>query len=128
MKTIAPGTTHVMNTVASPDTSAEKYGNMGFPVLATPALVGLFEKATIELLRDYLEADEGSVGTKVSIEHLAATPLGMKVSVTAKLATVDRKRLVFELEAKDEKRLIGRCSHERYLVNLPAFISKLDAV
>lgn len=127
MKPIAEGQSHTEVTEVEAVHSADRYGNVGFPVLATPALVGLFEKATIGLLRPFLDSNEGSVGTKVAIDHLAATPLGWKVTISARLTKVDRKRLVFELEASDQKEVIARCTHERYLVQLPGFLEKLEA-
>lgn len=127
MKPIQEGQTHTESMDIEAAFSAERYGNAGFPVLATPALVGMFEKAAIGLLRPFMDDRDGSVGTKVSIEHLAPTPLGWKVAVVARLVKIDRKRLVFELEAHDNKELIARCMHERYLVQLPGFLDKLQA-
>lgn len=127
MKTITEGLTYTETVEVGAAQSAENYGNSGFPVLATPALVGLLEKAAISLVRPYVESDEGSVGTMVSIEHLAATPIGCKVDIDVRLVTVDRKRLVFELQARDAQGLIARCTHQRYVVQVPAFLDKLRA-
>ncbi len=67
-----------------------------------------------------------TVGTHLDVKHLAATPIGMKVSATAKLLEVDKRRLVFEITASDERQLIGKGTHERFIVNSEKFTAKAD--
>ena len=110
--------------VVSESTSAERYGNTGFPVLGTPALVGLFEEAGMAAIAGALAPNEGSVGTRVNVRHLAATPMGEEVRVTAKLVTVDGRRLVFALEAADAVRPIADGEMERFVVDVSRFIAK----
>ncbi|MBV9231337.1 MAG: thioesterase, partial [Chloroflexi bacterium] len=73
--------------------------------------------------------DEGhvTVGTLVNVRHLAATPLGQQVRATAELIEVDGRRLLFNVEAYDEKQKIGEGQHERFIVNLERFLSRITA-
>ncbi len=121
------GLTHTLTVDVTEDLSADRYGNQGFPVLATPALVGLFERCCIEALAPHLEAGRGSVGTHVAIDHLAATPLGFTVSVTCELTAIDKRMLEFKVEASDGVDLIGRAVHRRAIVDLAKFFERLGA-
>ncbi|CAH1688391.1 Fluoroacetyl-CoA thioesterase [Hyphomicrobiales bacterium] len=116
---------HKSTFVVTPEMSAEQHGNAGFPVLATPALLGLFEKAAIAAMADRLSAGEGSVGTGASLQHLAATPLGQTVTITARITATEGKRVSFTLEAHDEQEKIGTCTHERFVVDIARFVDRL---
>lgn len=105
--------------------SAEQHGNAGFPVLATPALLGLFERAAIAALASELGDGEGSVGTSANLKHLAATPIGQTVVITASLTESDGKRRRFVMKAKDEAETIAECDHERFIVNVAKFTDRL---
>jgi predicted thioesterase len=104
--------------------SAEAYGNAGFPVLGTPALIGLCEEAGIKAIASAIGPSEGSVGTKINVAHLAATPLGEEVHVRVRLVEVDGRRLVFELEARDAARPILTGEMERFVVDVSRFMAK----
>ena len=114
-----------INRVVGASMSAEAYGNTGFPVFGTPALIGLCEEAGIRAVASALGPNEGTVGTKITIEHLAATPLGEEVRVHARLVEVDGRRLVFELDASDTARPILKGQMERFLVDVPRFMAKV---
>lgn len=109
------------------DNMADKMGNAGVRVLATPMLVALMEQAAVDALTPYLAPDEGSVGTRIDIAHLAATPEGMTVRAVAELTEISGKRLTFTVEAFDDREKVGEGRHERYLVNLPKFLAKVAA-
>jgi fluoroacetyl-CoA thioesterase len=95
-------------------------------VLATGYMVGLFEWACIQALNPHLDwPDEQTVGTHIDVSHMAATPPGFNVTVTVKLTEVDRRRLVFEIEAHDGADLIGRGRHERFVIDKENFDAKL---
>ena len=107
-----------------PEITADRFGNAGAHVFATPMLIALLEEAAIGCVEPLLDADEGTVGTLVNVQHLAATPVGMTITVRARLAEVDRRRLVFEVEASDEVETIARGTHERFLVeSMPDFLA-----
>lgn len=106
----------------TPEVTAVAYGNEGVEVLATPALVGFCEGASLTCMADAVGEGQATVGTLVNIRHLAATPLGMKFWVTAKLVEIDRRRYVFEVEARDEKDVILTGTHERFIISLQKFL------
>jgi fluoroacetyl-CoA thioesterase len=67
------------------------------------------------------------VGTHLEIDHLAATPVGMTVTVRARLETIDRRRLAFIIEAHDGRELVARGRHERFVVDLKRFLQTVAA-
>jgi predicted thioesterase len=105
---------------------ASHVGSGSEPVFATPQLVLLIEKAAVAALADHLPAGQTSVGTRLDVSHMAATPMGMEVSATARLTTVEGRKLVFEVEAMDARELIAKGSHTRYLVDASTFTSRAN--
>jgi fluoroacetyl-CoA thioesterase len=99
------------------DVTADHFGNSGVYVFATPALIALLEETAIVCVKDFLAPGHGTVGTRVDVQHLAATPVGMKIRSRATLVEIDGRRLVFEVEADDEREPIARGRHERFIVN-----------
>jgi len=87
-------------------------------VYATPMLVRDIEVTCRELLLGHLEPGEDSVGTRVEIDHLAATLLGMKVSITATLAELKGRAVVFDVVATDGVDTICRGRHARFIANV----------
>lgn len=85
-------------------------------VVATPELVRFMEKAAMAALEKHLGPDETSVGTKVSLTHMAGTPKGMRVEARARLVERDRRRCVFQVEIHDEVELVARGTNERFIV------------
>ena len=95
-------------------------------VLATAYLIGLFEWTCIQALLPHLEwPGEQTVGTRIDIDHIAATPVGFKVRLKARLVEVDRRRLLFEVEAHDGVDTISRGRHERFVIDKTGFDAKL---
>jgi predicted thioesterase len=101
--------------------TADRYGNEGLDVLATPALVGLFEQAAMRALDGVLDVGEGSVGSLVEIIHLAPTPAGAEVTARARLTRVDGREAWFELEAEDARETVARGRHSRVVVDRARF-------
>lgn len=89
----------------------------GVRVLSTPALIMLLEQAAQGAIAPCLGGDQISVGSRVELQHLAATPAGHEVVARARLTQVDGRRLVFELEADDPFERIGAGMHERYVLD-----------
>lgn len=106
--------------------SAKLMGSGLLDVYATPCLVAFVEKTCWFSISDYLEEGQTTVGTKMEIAHLKATPLGMEVSCTSELVEVDRKRLVFSFEVWDEIDLISKGVHERFIVEADKFQKVTD--
>ena len=122
---LIPGLTGEASVLVSDANTAEMFGNAGAKVYATPMLVALMEQAAIAAIRPLLSPTEGSVGTKIEMSHLAATPVGMQVTACANLVEVTGKRLVFDVVASDDKEVVGKCRHERYIVSdMAAFLAK----
>ena len=107
--------------------TAAKMGSGLAPVYATPCMIALIEGTAAESVETFLEEGQGTVGTKVEVEHLAATPVGMKVRCETELIEVDRKRLLFKAEVYDETGLVGKGQHERYIIDNARFMEKVQA-
>lgn len=107
--------------------SAERFGNAGVRVLATPILCHWFEWASLLAVAESLEPGEATVGTRLSIEHLKATPVGMQVRVEARVTAVEGRRIAFAVEAHDQAELVARGTHERYVVDLQRFLRSVEA-
>jgi predicted thioesterase len=88
-------------------------------------MIALMENAAWRTVAAHLGEGYVTVGTLVNVRHLAATPLGQKVRATAELIEVDGRRLVFKVEAYDERQKIGEGQHERAIVNLDKFLSRI---
>jgi predicted thioesterase len=101
----------------TPELTADRYGNAGVEVFATPALIALLEETAIGCVADALSPGQGTVGTKVEVQHLAATPVGLTVRARAELIEVDGRRLVFSVSAQDDREPIATGTHERFIVN-----------
>jgi predicted thioesterase len=101
-------------------------GDMTIHVLSTPRLIQLMEEAAINAIRDILPSDRLSLGTQIKIKHLSATPLGMKVKAHAILKEVQRNRLLFLVDAYDEKEKVAEGEHERVLVSKEHFNQKIQ--
>ena len=76
-------------------------------VYATPAMIALMEQAAYTSVADELEEGQGSVGTLMNVKHISATPVGMEVTAKSELVEIDGRRLVFQVEAFDERGKIG---------------------
>ena len=85
-------------------------------VYATPRMVSDVEYACRDFLLQHLDPGEDSVGAHVSIDHLAATPLGLTVTIEAKIEEVDRRKVVFAFSVKDPLEQVGRGKHVRFVV------------
>jgi fluoroacetyl-CoA thioesterase len=121
---LVPGMTGEATTVVTPQNTAAAVGSGGVDVFATPMMIGLMEMAALNAVAPYLAEGETTVGTAVHVKHLAATPLGMRVRATARLDRVDGRRLLFTVEAHDEKEKVGEGTHERYIVHLQKFMDR----
>ena len=85
-------------------------------VYATPRMVSDVEYACRDFLLQHLDPGEDSVGARVEIDHLAATPLGLQVTIEAKVAEVDRNKVTFEFSVRDPVEQVGRGKHIRFVV------------
>jgi predicted thioesterase len=115
----------IREVVTDADT-AVALGSGGLPVLATPRLLAWCEAASCRALDGRLPAGSSSVGTSVRLEHLAPSAVGEQVTVVALVATVDGRRIGFEVEATDAAgTVVGRGTVERVVVDDERFLARL---
>jgi len=127
MNELAPGlSAELEHTVTDADT-ASKWGSGLVPVFSTPALVGLMESAAVTALTGHLSPGQTTVGGRIDVRHLAATPVGMQVRARAELTSVEGRKLVFKVQAWDEVELIGQAEHERYVVDEARFLGRIQS-
>jgi fluoroacetyl-CoA thioesterase len=100
----------------------------GENVLSTPSMILEMEETCRLLLKEQVipDAEWDSVGTIVDIRHLAATPVGAEVFLKATVASVDGRKVMFEVEARDKLERVGEGRHERFIINVPRFRAKFD--
>ena len=108
----------------TPELTAEALGSGLLPVFATPAVIALAEETAWKSVAGELEEGQGTVGTRMELSHLAATPVGMAVRCETELAEIDRRKLVFTIEVFDEKEKIAEGRHERFIIDNVKFLAK----
>lgn len=113
-------------TLVTKELTAEVMGSGELAVYATPAMVALMEKTAYQSVASELEAGMGSVGTRMDVKHVAASPVGMKILCKTELTKIDGRKLVFRVEAYDASGLIGEGIHERFIVDNAKFQEKAD--
>jgi len=106
--------------------TAHHVGSGKIKVLATPVMVMLLEEAALKAVEDLLPAGMQTVGTRLDISHIAATPVGMRVVASAEVIEVDVRKLTFKVWAEDDSERIGEGIHERIIVDLARFDSRVD--
>lgn len=121
------GMTGQGETIVTRENTAKTVGSGELDVFATPAMIALMEETAYKSVAGELDAGMGSVGTLMNVKHVAATPVGMKVTCQTELEEVDGRRLVFRVEARDEAGLIGEGVHERFIVENEKFQKKADS-
>ena len=120
-----PGLKSARTLEVTADNTAEALGSGDVPVLATPALLVLAERACVEAIEDDLPAGETSVGTWAEIEHLRAAPIGSTVCAHATLIGHHGRRLEFKVAIDDGEEPIARVSHRRILLDRARFLGRL---
>ena len=127
---LAPGLTYSKTVTVTDELTPAHLRSDPIRVLSTPDMIRLVEQTAIEAVKPHLGPDQTTVGTRVDIAHLAATPVGMSITVTVELTEVDRRRLAFRVEVRDELDEAGRGTHERFIIDgaqrLPRLQAKLD--
>ena len=106
---------------------ASTVGSGDLPVFATPSMVALIERTASESVQPYLEVGTSTVGTKLDVVHSAPTPIGMTVVCDTELVEIDRRRLVFSVKVYDSVGEVGSGTHERFVVDSAAFLSKAES-
>ena len=101
--------------------TAKTMGSGVMDVFATPAMLALMEKTAFMSVAEHLNEGCGTVGTRVEIEHVASSPIGMKITCDSELTAIEGRKLVFKVEA-----LIGKGTHERFIIESEKFQEKTN--
>ena len=113
-------------TVVVQENTAAAVGSGLVPVFATPYMIALMENAAVNALTPYMEENQGTVGTRLDVSHDSATPIGMKVWAEAEVTAVDGKALTFAVTAYDEAGVIGKGTHNRFVITVDRFLAKAE--
>ncbi|HSR02997.1 MAG TPA: thioesterase family protein [Proteiniclasticum sp.] len=120
-----PGMAFEESRIVGKEDTAEFHGSGDLPVYATPSMVALMEYTAKELVKPLLAEGETTVGTRMEISHLKATPVGNKVRAKATLREIHGRKVSFTIEAYDGETLIGQAVHERAVVDRERFMAGL---
>ena len=113
-------------TVVTEHNTANAVGSGLVPVFATPYMIALMENAAVNALTPYMEENQGTVGTRLDVSHDSATPIGMKVWAEAEVTAVDGKAVTFAVTAYDEAGVIGKGTHNRFVITVDRFLAKAE--
>jgi predicted thioesterase len=111
----------------TPEMSATRMGNPGIDVLATPAVVALLDVLAHEVIVPTLGAGEGTVGSRVDIAHLKATPMGMRIKARAEVNAIDGRKVTVKVDLWDDLELVASGIVERVIIDVPRFLAKVQA-
>jgi predicted thioesterase len=124
---LQPGRIGTAALVVAEEHTAPKLGSGRAPVFGSPAMVALIEAAAVACVEDQLADGQETLGIHLDVEHIAATPASLVVTATAELIEVAGRKLVFKVEARDARELIGRGRHTRVIVDSARFRAKVAA-
>jgi predicted thioesterase len=127
MADIPVGTKGESRVLVTSENAISFLGVEGARVLSTPHMIGYMERTCRDTVLPLLEPGHDTVGTQVNVRHLAAAPLGMSVRFTAEVIGVDGRKIDFRVDAWDEKEKIGEGTHERTVINVAKFATRLAA-
>lgn len=115
------------STVVTDAMTAKALGSGGIAVLSTPYMIAMMEGAAVGCAAELLPEGKTSVGVEISVKHLAATPVGMKMTAHAELTGQEGRIMTFRIWAEDECGLIGEGTHTRAMVDEERFLQKIYA-
>jgi predicted thioesterase len=123
---IQPGQQGTATLLVGESQTAPEIGSGRVHVLATPVMINMMEAAALDAIEHLLPEGYQSLGIRLDVTHHAATPVGMRVTATARVLTVEGRRVRFAVEARDEKEVIGGGTHERVIVNVARFDERVQ--
>jgi fluoroacetyl-CoA thioesterase len=127
MHNIQVGTKREVRLLVTSQEAIDFLGLESARVLSTPHLIGYMERTSRDTVLPSLEPGYDTVGTKVNITHLAAAPIGSVVTFTSEITVVQDRRVEFHVAARTEDELIGEGTHERAIINVAKFATRLAA-
>lgn len=125
MTDLTPGLKASASVTVSETNTAATMKSGALSVFATPSMCALMEEAACAAVNKYLEAGNGTVGISLNISHDRPTASGDTVQATAVLTAVNGRKLTFDVSASDSNGIIGKGTHERFIINNEKFMSKL---
>jgi predicted thioesterase len=127
MANIPIGTSGEEKLLVTNEVAINFLGNEGARVLSTPHMIGFMERTCRNTVLPLLDPGYDTVGTHVNVAHLAAAPMGTTVTFRAEVTKVGERRVEFRVEAWDETEKIGEGTHERTIINVAKFATKMAA-
>ncbi len=127
MDKITSGMTGTATMVVGTNDTAPRVGSGKIAVLATPVMINLIEEAALAAIEDALPEGMQSLGTHLDVSHIAATPVGMRVTAQAKVILVEGRKVELEVSAEDETDVIGKGRHSRVVVSAERFKARVNA-
>ena len=124
---LKPGITNKTETIVTKELCANAWGSGGLEVYATPAMIALMENTAWASVEPCMEEGRSTVGTKLDVSHLSASPVGARITCESELVEIDGRRLVFKVSASDDVGLIGEGMHERFIINTEKFMARTEA-
>jgi fluoroacetyl-CoA thioesterase len=131
---IVPGLVGQMELVVAEENTARHLGSGNVTVLATPEMVRLMERASVAAVDHLLPSGQRTVGIRLDVRHLAATPVSMRVTARSELVAVEGRKLTFRVEAHDEVEKVGEGpsaslrtgTHWRTIIDVDRFRSRVE--
>lgn len=124
---ITVGAAGTKSLVVAVEHTAAHWGSGSLNVFSTPHMLALMEGAAVNAVDPLLPEGYQTVGTLLDVRHLAATPMGQRVTARAELVEIDGRRMVFRVEAHDGAGTIGEGTHERVIVEVVRFLARAEA-
>ena len=124
---VSAGQTATATVIVTESNIAKTMKSGSLEVFATPAMCALMEETAQAAVQPYLEDGEGTVGISLSITHEAPTPLSATVTAKATVSAVEGRKITFDIEASDGVGIIGRGTHERFVINNEKFMAKVHS-
>jgi fluoroacetyl-CoA thioesterase len=123
---ITPGLTGTTEIIVGPEHTAPFVGSGRIAVLATPVMINLIEAAALAAVEHLLPPGHQSLGTHLDVSHIAATPVGLRVTASAEVLGVEGRTITFRVEASDEFEPIGGGTHQRVVVSVARFDERVQ--
>jgi predicted thioesterase len=128
MRAIPTGAKGSFTMTVSPEHLANRFKDATLPaVLSTPVMIMAMENAALEAIKPYFDPGESAVGTRVDVSHLAATPVGHRITAFAEVTGTQGRHVEFRVRAMDGQEEIGRGTHGRIVIDLAKFSQRLAA-
>ena len=121
------GATGERHIVVAEEHTAVQWGSGALRVLSTPYMIALMEGAAVDAVDPHLPKGRQTVGIHLDVQHLAATPVGGRVTARAELTAIEGRKLTFRVQAYDEVGLIGEGTHQRFVIDVERFMTKAEA-